>query len=449
LCVARNTELRCVCAIIRNYRQSGENEEKELYIAGAPHHQGDSGSASEGVGTGDDLEDLPGDLGLALSVVGDGEVLAELDGVVGGAAHGAHPGGELAGERLLQGTEDLAVEVEREQRVQDLHGVLLELHHGGEGLRLDLHLLALHGELPLLGGEAEELVLRGVHADAVDVADLALGRHGEQRLDDGVGAHQRHELGVEQLHLVHLLGDEERVDEVADGLRVLDGGHAAHLQIALQRDVGAALEVGVALLPHADDGVLEAQLLELIDAGFRLLEHVVVEAPAEAALAGQDHEGHLLDGAGAGEGQVDVLRLDLLVHVVEHLHQRLRERARGDDGLLRAPDLGGGHQLHGLRDFLRVPDGVDAGAELTEGTPHQETRARGGAPTGGGGAAGERRGGPGGGEVGARHGCWSAARGVGRKRKRQGAGRDGSEGNGFGWIGFGWRGVHGGVFKPS
>uniref|UniRef100_A0A804LPJ7 Bicarbonate transporter-like transmembrane domain-containing protein n=1 Tax=Zea mays TaxID=4577 RepID=A0A804LPJ7_MAIZE len=91
--------------------------------------------------------------------------IVELDGIVGGAAHGAHPGGELASERLLRDTEELAVEVEREQRVQDLHGVLLELHHGGEGLHLDLHLLALHGELPLLGGEAEELVLGGVHAD--------------------------------------------------------------------------------------------------------------------------------------------------------------------------------------------------------------------------------------------------------------------------------------------
>jgi len=313
-------------------------------------------SAGEGVGTGDDLEDLPGDLGLALAVVSDGEVLAELDGVVGGAAHGAHPGGELAGERLLQGAEDLAVEIEREQRVEDLHGVLLELHDGGEGLRLDLHLLALDGELPLLGGEAEELVLGGVHADAVDVADLALGGHGQQRLDDGVGAHQRHELGVEQLHLVHLLRHEEGVDQVADGLRVLHRGHAVHLQLPLQRDVGAAREVGVALLPHADDGVLEPQLLELLDAGVRLLQHVVVETAAEAALAGEDHQGDLLHGAGAGQRQVDVLRLDLLVHVVEHLDQGLREGAGRDDGLLRAPDLGGGHELHGLGDLLRVAD---------------------------------------------------------------------------------------------
>nr|CAB3454443.1 unnamed protein product [Digitaria exilis] len=397
--------------------------------------------AGEGVSAGDDLEDLPGDLGLALAIVGDGEVLAELDGVVGGAAHGAHPGGELAGERLLQGTEDLAVEVEREQRVEDLHGVLLELHHGGEGLRLDLNLLALHGELPLLGGEAEQLVLGGVHADAIDVADLALGGHGQQRLDDWVGAHQGHELGVEQLHLVHLLGDEERVDQVADGLRVLHGGHAVHLQLPLQRDVGAALEVGVALLAHADDGVLEAQLLELVDAGVRLLEHVVVEAAAEAALAGEDHERHLLDGAGAGEREVDVLRLDLLVHVVEHLDEGLREGAGGDDGLLRAPDLGGGHELHGLGDLLRVADGVDAAAELAEGAPHHQAAAAGarggGAPPGGGGAAGQSRGGPGGGEVGARHGWllvrgdWgspaAAATAAGRKWTGRGDGMGGRE----------------------
>jgi hypothetical protein len=86
---------------------------------------------------------------------------------------------------------------------------------------------------------------------------------------------------------------------------------------------------------------------------------------------------HLPDRASAGKGQVDVLRLDLLVHVVEHLHQRLREGAGGDDRLLRGPHLGGGHQLHGLLDLARVPDGVDAAAELLEGAPHHEARARG------------------------------------------------------------------------
>jgi hypothetical protein len=405
------------------------------------------GSAGKGVGSGDDLEDLACDLCLALAVVGDGEVLAELDGVVGGAAHGAHPGCELAGERLLEGTEDLAVEVEREQGVEDLDGVLLELHDGGEGLRLDLDLLALDGELALLGGEAEELVLGGIDADAVDVADLALGGHGQQRLDDGVGADEGDELGVEQLHLVHLLGHEEGVDEVADGLRVLHGGHAADLQLPLQRDEGAALEVAVALLAHADHGVLQAQLLEVVDAGLRLLQHVVVEAAAEAALPGEHHQRHLLHGPAAGQRQVDVLRLDLLVHVVQHLHQGLREGAGRHHGLLRAPDLGGRHQLHGLRDLLRVADRIDTAAELAE-VAADHLQAAGGAGVRGvglpaGGRAGERRRGPGGGEVGARHGCWSAAGEEEEEVERKGGKWD------FGWIGFGWSGELCGGFQAK
>ncbi|ONM10056.1 hypothetical protein ZEAMMB73_Zm00001d034370 [Zea mays] len=86
--------------------------------------------------------------------------------------HGRYARPARGGERLLQGTEALAVEVEQEQRVQDLHGVLLELHNGGEAVHLDLHLLALHGELPLPGGEAKELVLGGVHVDG-DVGSSA------------------------------------------------------------------------------------------------------------------------------------------------------------------------------------------------------------------------------------------------------------------------------------
>jgi hypothetical protein len=39
-------------------------------------------------------------------------------------------------------------------------------------VHLDLHLLALHGELPLPGGEAKELVLGGVHVDG-DVGSSA------------------------------------------------------------------------------------------------------------------------------------------------------------------------------------------------------------------------------------------------------------------------------------
>jgi hypothetical protein len=47
----------------------------------------------------------------------------ELDGFVSGATHGSHPDGKLASEQLLECMEDLAIEVEREQGVEDLNGI--------------------------------------------------------------------------------------------------------------------------------------------------------------------------------------------------------------------------------------------------------------------------------------------------------------------------------------
>uniref|UniRef100_J3MK83 DUF834 domain-containing protein n=1 Tax=Oryza brachyantha TaxID=4533 RepID=J3MK83_ORYBR len=100
------------------------------------------------------------------------------------------------------------------------------------------------GVLAFLGGEAGELVLGVIDTDVVDVTDLALGGHGEQDLDDGVGADEGDELGVEQLHLVHLLGDEEGVDEVADGLGVLHDEDVVHLDGALTGDEDFRIRFG-------------------------------------------------------------------------------------------------------------------------------------------------------------------------------------------------------------
>ncbi|CAL9757851.1 unnamed protein product [Musa acuminata subsp. burmannicoides] len=320
----------------------------------------------EGFSAGDDLQYLPGDLGLPLPVVECREGPLQLHGVVSGVAHGGHSGGELARQRLLQCPKYLAVEVQGQQRVQDLHRVLLELQDGREGRGRGAHRLPFDRELPLLGGEAEELVLGGVDADTVDVADLALGGEGEKGVDDGVGLDEGDELGVEELHLVNILADEEGEDVVGDGLRLFGGGQAADLEESVNGDVGAALKVGVALLPHADDSGGDAEGGELRPALLCLLDDIVVEASAEAAVAGDHHEGDLADGADAGEGHVHVLRLQLLVNVVEYLDKGLGEGAATDDGLLGAADLGGRHQLHGLRDLLSVLHGVDAAAELAE-----------------------------------------------------------------------------------
>jgi hypothetical protein len=85
----------------------------------------------------------------------------------------------------------------------------------GERLRLNLYLLMLDSELPLLGGEAEELVRSGVHANAVDVADLALGDHGEQHRKDMVGADQQHGRGCVERPLA--AGKHRRARRILDG----------------------------------------------------------------------------------------------------------------------------------------------------------------------------------------------------------------------------------------
>ncbi len=50
-----------------------------------------------------------------------------------------------------------------------------------------------------------------------------------------------------------------------------------------------------------------------------LADDGVVEGTAETAVAGDDDQGDLLDGADLGQGGVDILLPDLAVHAVQHL----------------------------------------------------------------------------------------------------------------------------------
>ncbi|CAN6457560.1 unnamed protein product [Victoria cruziana] len=324
---------------------------------------------------GDDLEDLTGDFGLPLAVVGDRERALQLDGVISGVAHGGHSGSEFAGQRLLQRPEDLAVEVEREQSVEDLHGVLFELEDRRELWGRQPDDITLDSELALLGGQAEEFVLGGVDAVAVDVADLSFRGKRQESVDYGLRFDEGDELGVEELDLVDVLTDEEGEDVVGDRLSLLSRRKVPDLQEAIHGDVGTAVEVSVAFLTDGDDSELEAEGSELRDAGLRLLDDGVVETAAETTVAGYDDEGDLPDGADGRERGVDVVGLELLVDVVEDLDEGLGEGATVHHGLLCSPDLRGRHQLHGLRDLLRVLDRVDTLAELAEAADNS------GAPT--------------------------------------------------------------------
>lgn len=101
------------------------------------------------------------------------------------------------------------------------------------------------------------------------------------------------------------------------------------------------------------------------EAGLGLLDDAVVEAAAEAVVIGDDNGGDLVDGADLGEGDLDILVLELL-NLVENLDEGLGVGEATDDGLLGTADHGSGDELHGLGDLLGVLHTVDALSKLVE-----------------------------------------------------------------------------------
>ena len=305
-------------------------------------------------GTRHNLENLLRDGGLAGTVVLLGELLGELTGVVGGGLHGLHPGGKLGSDRLLEGAEDLAVKVEGEDGVDDLNGVLLEDHVVGELLGLgNVELLALDIELSGGGGEGEDLVAL--------LRDLG-GREGNKSADGRGGGNEGDELGVKELDGVALSREEGVEKLLGDGKGLLGVGVLAGLE-GLADGVVAALEVFDALLADEDHVALDALRLELGEAGLGLLDHEGVVSAAQAAIAGDDDEGDLVDLALGEEGKVEGLAGDAADEAAEDGLQGLGEGTGSEDGVLGTTDLGGGDELHGHGDLLGVLDGGDAVAD--------------------------------------------------------------------------------------
>jgi len=299
-------------------------------------------------GTRHNLENLLRDGGLAGTVVLLGELLGELTGVVGGGLHGLHPGGKLGSDRLLEGAEDLAVKVEGEDGVDDLNGVLLEDHVVGELLGLgNVELLALDIELSGGGGEGEDLVAL--------LRDLG-GREGNKSADGRGGGNEGDELGVKELDGVALSREEGVEKLLGDGKGLLGVGVLAGLE-SLADGEAAALEVADALLSDKDHVALDSLGLELIEAGLGLLDHEGVVSAAEAAIAGDDDEGDLVDLTLGKEREVKGIATDTLNEAAEDRLEGLGEGAGGKNGILRTTDLGGSYKLHGHGDLLGVLNG--------------------------------------------------------------------------------------------
>ncbi|KAJ8619553.1 hypothetical protein MRB53_028082 [Persea americana] len=110
----------------------------------------------------------------------------------------------------------------------------------------------------------------------------------------------------------------------------------------------------------------DADFLKFSYSVLGLFDYEVVEAAAEATVAGDNDEGDLLDWADASERDVSVFYLEVFIDVVEDFDEGLREGAAIDDDFLGAMDFGGDDKLRGFSDFLGVLDGVNVFAELAE-----------------------------------------------------------------------------------
>mmetsp|Transcript_9507 Transcript_9507/g.18696 ORF Transcript_9507/g.18696 Transcript_9507/m.18696 type:complete len:224 (+) Transcript_9507:232-903(+) len=192
------------------------------------------------ISPGADLEDFGRNGGLAGAVVDTAQVFLEVFSVVRGGPHGGHAGRELRGHALLQHAQHLAVDVEGQDGVEDLHGVLLEDHLRGEHFGLDLlRGVLLRGELAVLGGQQEQFV--AVRLDA------ARGER-QQGADLGRGGDEGHELGVDDFDAVGVPG-KVRAQEVLGHLVGLPRSRRLPHHPVLHHGRLPLLEVHKPLLP--------------------------------------------------------------------------------------------------------------------------------------------------------------------------------------------------------
>ena len=132
-------------------------------------------------------------------------------------------------------------------------------------------------------------------------------------------------------------------------------------EMRLQRHAGAAHRVA-ALAADGHDGEVA---LVLGDLAGREPDRVGVERSGEPAVRGDEHDQAL--AALAGREQRVVLAVEDGRQVREDLVELVRVRPRRQRRVLRALELGRGHELERPRDLLDVADGGDPLADLRLG----------------------------------------------------------------------------------
>ena len=163
-------------------------------------------------------------------------------------------------------------------------------------------------ELPVDRRQPEQLVLGGVDARAVDVADLARGREREQRLDRRARRRSARRTWCRPSRPCRRRQRQSR----RRARRRSPGPPWSWAWRPRSKDwrpvvLRAALEVDGALLADGHQLDVEAHAHQLLDARLGLLDREVVVPAAQPAVARDaDHEDRL-DGADLHERRVDVL----------------------------------------------------------------------------------------------------------------------------------------------
>mmetsp|Transcript_15556 Transcript_15556/g.33918 ORF Transcript_15556/g.33918 Transcript_15556/m.33918 type:complete len:365 (-) Transcript_15556:40-1134(-) len=301
------------------------------------------------------LKNFLRDGSLTGTIVLQAQLVGKGTGVVTGGLHRLHTSGKFGGNRFLETTEDLSVQVQRKDGVDDLDRVLFKDHVVGEVLGLgSTKVLAFDGKVTRGGGEFENLIVR-----SCDVGS----RERNQSTDRGVGGNQGDELGVHEFNGIGFASKEGVEEFFRDGKSFLGVGVLATVKL-LADGVVTALKVLNTLLSNKNHINFNTGALQFLETSFGLPDHERVVTSAKTTVTRDAAEGNLLDLANSQKRKVNIFSANAFNQSTKDGLQSFREGTGGQDSILGTTDLSGSHKLHGHGDLLRV---LHTGNAITDG----------------------------------------------------------------------------------
>lgn len=304
----------------------------------------------ESLRTRNNLQNFLGDGGLTGTVIFQRQLSGEFSGVITSGLHRCHTSSKFGGNRFLEGSEDLSVEVKRKDGVDDLDRVLFEDHIVREFLGFgNFELGALDTEISGFGSQLENFVTL--------LGDVR-GRERNKCSDGRSGGDKGDELGVKQFNSIGFSTKESVQQFLGDGKGVLGVGVLSAREGLSDREV-SAFEVGDSLNSDKDHVNINSLLLEFIVSSFGLLDHEGVVSSAKTTVTGDNGKSDLLDLTLGQKRKIKSFTSQSADQSSEDRLKGLGERTGGDDSVLSTSDLSGSDKLHGHGDLLGVLDRND------------------------------------------------------------------------------------------